>query len=359
MTLYNEDKALAALKSIADPLTGGDIISAGRISDIAHKGGVVRMVLEIPVKKAAMYEAVRGQCEVVLEQLEGIDKAQVILTASQLAPDLKKPVRPHQARRPVGYQGDQNIDQIIAISAAKGGVGKSTLAVNLAVALSRLNLKVGILDCDIYGPSLPVMMGLAGQSAQLVKKHGRSLIAPLVAHGVKVMSIGFLTPDEGPVVWRGAMVQGAMGKMLWDVDWGNLDRLVIDMPPGTGDAQLALAQDIRPHQAVIVSTPQALALADVKKGVKMFYKVDIPIIGLVENMSHFVCPECGAQHALFGVQGGVEVADELGLSLLGQVPLALAIRESADTGLPIAAGQSPQGQAFLDIGRKLLKRSEL
>jgi len=291
--------------------------------------------------------------------MEGIERADVIMTAHQSAPSLtaptgKRPVQPHQARRPDGPQGDADIKNIIAVSSAKGGVGKSTLSVNLAVALAKIGLKVGLLDADIHGPSAPRLLGLNGQRAETGEHKGRPMITPFIAHGIKAMSIGFLTADDGPVVWRGPLVQGAISKMLWDVNWGVLDYLIIDMPPGTGDAQLGLAQDIKPGAAIIVSTPQDLALADARKGVAMFEKVDIPIAGIVENMSVFVCPDCGSAHHIFGADGARDEASKIGVPFLGAAPLHMAVRESGDTGLPIATGESAQAKVFSDIAKAFL-----
>jgi len=361
---YSEKAALRALKAVMDPVAGTDIVSAGRLGDIAHKDGHVRAVLLIDPAKASDYEPVRAQARDVLAAMDGVSRADVIMTAHKPAPQLKtpglskggkRPVQPHQARRPDGAQGDADIKNIIAVSSAKGGVGKSTTAVNLAVALAKTGLAVGLLDADIHGPSVPRLTGLFGAQARTGEHKGRRMITPLPAHGVSTMSIGYLTPDDGPVVWRGPMVQGAISKMLWDVSWGPLDYLIIDMPPGTGDAQLGLAQDIKPKAAVIVSTPQDLALADARKGVTMFEKVDIPIAGIVENMSVFICPDCGSAHHIFGSGGARDEAAKLGVPFLGEAPLHMAVRESGDAGVPIAAGDSPQAAAFGAIAANFLK----
>jgi len=275
------------------------------------------------------------------------------LTAHKAAPSVSKPAprrgNPHQARRPEGYQGDSKITTALAISSAKGGVGKSTIAANLAVALAKLGKKAGLLDADIHGPSAPMLLGLQGSRAVTEEVQGRRLIKPFQAHGIKAMSIGFLTENDGPIIWRGPMVQGAISKMLWDVDWGELDYLIIDMPPGTGDPQLGLAQDIKPKGAVIVSTPQDLALLDARKGIQMFGKVDIPVIGLVENMSVFVCPKCGEDSHIFGSGGAEQEAKAMGVPFLGATPLTIAVRESGDNGVPIASGDSLEAKVFTDI----------
>lgn len=357
---YSESEALRALSAIADPVTGKDIIAAGRLGDIAHRDGHVRAVLLIDPARAGEFEPARAAAQDALAAMPGITRADVIMTAHTPAPQLKapagkRPVQPHQARRPQGAQGDADIKNIIAISSAKGGVGKSTLAVNLAVALAKTGLNIGLLDADIHGPSLPRLVGLNGAQALTEEHAGRRMLSPQKAFGLKTMSIGYLTPDDGPVVWRGPMVQGAMSKMLWDVNWGALDYLIIDMPPGTGDAQLGLAQDIKPKAAIIVSTPQDLALADARKGVAMFQKVDIPIAGIVENMSVFVCPDCGSRHHIFGAGGAKDEAETLGVPFLGEAPLHMAVRESGDAGVPIAFGDSAQAKAFDIIAQNFLK----
>jgi len=356
---YSEKAALDVLSGIKDPLSGRDIIAAGRLADMAHKDGVVRAVLQINPKDAAQFEPIRAAAEAALETISGVHTAQVILTAHQAAPDLKASrsrTNPHAKGRQPGYQGDAMVDHVVAVSSAKGGVGKSTLAINLAAALLKQGKTVGILDADIHGPSVPLLLGLRGQRAGTAEVKGRPLITPLMGHGLKAMSIGFLTDPDGSIVWRGPMVHGAMTRMLWDVDWGALDILIIDMPPGTGDAQLGLAQDIKPRGAVIVSTPQDLALEDARKGVDMFGKVDIPVLGLIENMSQFTCPDCGASHDIFGHGGAQKEAEKAGIDFLGAAPLTLPIRRSGDSGTPIALGDSPEADIFAEMAKKLWEK---
>ena len=363
---YSESAALSALKDIRDPVSNRDIVSAGMLGDLSFKAGVLRAILLIDPSRAKDYEPVRQAMEAALTGLPDITRASVLMTAHKSAPAVTKPrggaengggkkVHPHQARRPEGYQGDAHIHKTIAISSAKGGVGKSTVAVNLAVALARMGKKVGLLDADIHGPSGPIVLGLKGARATTVKVQERPLIKPIKAFGVQAMSIGFLTKDDGPIIWRGPMVQGAISKMLWDVDWGELDILFIDMPPGTGDAQLGLAQDIKPDGAVIVSTPQDLALADARKGVMMFEKVDIPIVGVVENMSVFTCPDCGSSHDIFGSGGAEAEAKTMHVPFLGAAPLTMAIRESGDAGMPIAATDDPAADYFAAMAKRLIE----
>lgn len=354
---YSEKAALDVLSKIKDPLSARDIIAAGRLADMAHKDGVIRAVLQIDPKQAELFTPIRSAAEAALQALDGIEAAQVILTAHQAAPELKPSPRSktnlHARGRQPGYQGDAMVDHVVAVSSAKGGVGKSTLAVNLAAALSRQGKTVGLLDADIHGPSLPLLLGLRGERAATTEVKDRALISPLKAHGLKVMSIGFLTDPDGSIVWRGPMVHGAMTRMLWDVDWGALDILIIDMPPGTGDAQLGLAQDIKPRGAVIISTPQDLALEDARKGVDMFHKVDIPVLGLIENMSQFTCPDCGSAHDIFGHGGAQKEAAATGIDFLGAAPLTLPIRRSGDSGIPIALTDAPEADVFAAMAEKL------
>jgi len=359
---YSEAAALKALSDIRDPRSGRDIVSAGMLGDLIFNDGTLRAVIQIDPALANGFESVRKSAEDSLSALSGVKKASVILTAHKAAPKVgqsaapKRRGNPHQARRPEGYQGDGQIAQVLAVSSAKGGVGKSTIAVNIAVALAKQGKAVGLLDADIHGPSAPMLLGLKGGRAHTEDAHGRRLIKPFETHGIKAMSIGFLTEDDGPIIWRGPLVQGAISKMLWDVNWGELDYLIIDMPPGTGDAQLGLAQDIKPKGAIIVSTPQDLALADARKGVAMFEKVDIPITGIVENMSVYICPDCGNAHHIFGKDGAKNEAEKLGVAFLGGAPLDISIRESGDAGVPAAAGGGAIADIFAQIALKIVEQ---
>lgn len=357
---YSEEKAVKVLMEIRDPESPRDIVTAGRLADLVFEGGVITAVLKIDPAKSQAYVPIQAAMKTALEALAPIDKARIVMTAHKAAPQLQSAPRstkpnPHNTRRPDGYQGDSQIGKVIAVSSAKGGVGKSTVAVNLAAALLKLGHKVGILDADIHGPSQPRLLDLNGQRAKTVDAEGRTLIKPLEAHGLKAMSIGFLTDDDGPVVWRGPMVQGAINRMLWDTHWEKLDYLIIDMPPGTGDAQLGLAQDIKPAAAIIVTTPQDLALADARKGAAMFGKVHIPLAGLIENMNQFVCGDCGKVHNIFGLPSGQSEAESLNIPYLGAAPLSLAVRESADKGQPIALGENAEAELFSELAQSLIK----
>lgn len=355
---YSEDTALKALSAIQDPLKNGDIISAGRLASLEFVDGVVQAVLQIPPPQAETFFPIRESAQNALEALDGIKKAQVVLSAHKSGPQIggRPRANPHQARRPEGVQGDGDVKRILAISSAKGGVGKSTMAANLAVAMSKSGLRVGLLDADIHGPSLPMMFGTTGQQARAIQAGARKIIIPIEVHGIQTMSIGYLTPDDSPIVWRGPLVQGAIARMLWDVDWGELDVLLIDMPPGTGDAQLGLAQDVKPGGAIIVSTPQDLALLDARKGVAMFEKVDIPVLGLIENMAVFTCPDCGSSHHIFGEDGAKRDAVELNIEYLGAAPLDMSIRVSGDIGVPVSATNTAVSDIFTDLAKQVWRK---
>ena len=334
---YSEAAVLRALGNISDPTTDRDIVSAGRLSELQHVDGRLRVILALPENIAQDQGlALRDKVETALTGLPGVDQVAVLLTTHRAAPPLKQtpPKRPdrnpHPNKRPNGYQGDAHVAKTLAISSAKGGVGKSTVTIGLARTLATQGHRVGVLDADIHGPNVPTLLGLSKQLGTR-EVEGRRLIVPAESDGIKCISIGLLTGSDEPVVWRGPMVQGAIARMLWDTDWGALDLLLIDMPPGTGDPQLGLAQDIEPDGAVIVTTPQDLALMDARKGVAMFGKVNIPVIGWVENMALFTCPDCGAEHRIFG-DGDLD----LEAPKLGSLPLSIKMRDARSGFSPLA-----------------------
>ncbi|MDD2795081.1 Mrp/NBP35 family ATP-binding protein [Acidocella sp.] len=295
----------------------------GKMLDGLHVGdGLVQVTLAIKREDAAALEPLRRDVEAALAALPGVKNASVVFTAHKAPPPPPPPVAPVLP----------GVKSVVAVASGKGGVGKSTVAVNLAVALAQSGLSVGLLDADIYGPSLPRMLGLARKPEV---RDGKMI--PLEAWGVKCMSIGFLVDGDTAMVWRGPMATGALTQMLGQVEWGALDVLVVDMPPGTGDIQLTLAQKARLAGAVVVSTPQDIALIDARRGVKMFAQVNVPVLGIVENMSYFSCPHCGGRTDVFGHGGAAAEAARINVPFLGEVPLLLEIRETGDAGTPVCA----------------------
>ncbi|HLO78839.1 MAG TPA: iron-sulfur cluster carrier protein ApbC [Magnetospirillum sp.] len=344
MADLTENQVLAALKGVVDPARGADIVTLGLVSGVAVKNGHVAFAIEIDPARAQEMEPVRKAAEKAVDGLAGVLTVSAVLTA-QRAPQQKAPQQ--KAERPLLPQ----VKSIIAVASGKGGVGKSTTATNLALSLARMGLKVGLFDADIYGPSMPRMLGITGEP---VSPDGETLL-PMENHGVKCMSIGFLVPEDNPIIWRGPMVMGALNQLLRDVEWGELDVMVIDMPPGTGDTQLTMSQNVPLTGAVIVSTPQDIALLDARKGLNMFRKVDVPVLGLIENMSYYVCPKCGDEAHIFGHGGAKAEAARLSVEFLGEVPLDIAIRETSDQGAPIVVSQpsSPHAKVYADIARKV------
>ena len=359
--LLTKERVLEALKRVKGPDLGADLVSQGLVSEIVINKGKVYFAIKVDPARAGELEALRQAAESVVKALPGVEAVAVTLTADRVpggaqgggngkgqearGSPFTRPGAARDARhRPGGVPGVANI---IAVASGKGGVGKSTTAVNLALALKETGLKVGILDADIYGPSMPRLLGLKGQPQQI----SGDKLAPMEAYGLKVMSMGFLVDEETPMIWRGPMVMSALSQMLKDVAWGELDVLVVDMPPGTGDAQLTMAQQVPLAGAVIVSTPQDLALIDARKGLNMFRKVNVPVLGIVENMSTFVCPHCGEPSNIFGHGGARAEAARLGVPFLGDVPLTIAIRETSDEGRPVVATDpsSPAAEAYREI----------
>ena len=332
-----------ALREIKDPASGRDIVAAGLVEGIEVRGGLVQVALLTDRAHAAAMEPVRRAVEQALGRQPGVSNATAVLTAH------KGPAPPREptAAAPAGHKPAlllPEVKAIVAVASGKGGVGKSTVAVNLAVALARRGVATGLLDADIYGPSLPRMLGVSRRP----EVHAERMIPP-EAWGLKCMSIGFLVEEETPMIWRGPMVMGALEQMMGQVDWGPLDVLVVDMPPGTGDAQLTMAQRVALTGAVIVSTPQDIALIDARRGVRMFERVRVPVLGLVENMSFFCCPNCGHRAEIFGHGGARLEAQRLRTEFLGEVPLLLDIRTASDAGTPIAAA-APDGAAAQAFG---------
>lgn len=341
------DKVLAALKGVTDP-TGGDIVSSGAMRALNVDDNTARFVLEIDPAQAKAYEATKAQAETALSAL-GIT-ANIVMTAHS-APAAPPELKPKPAA-PQGPQKVPGVDRILAIASGKGGVGKSTVSANLACALAAEGRRVGLLDADVYGPSQPRMLGVSGRPASPDGK----IILPLRNHGVTMMSMGLMTNDDQAVVWRGPMLMGALQQMMTQVQWGALDVLIVDLPPGTGDVQMTLAQKSLVDGAIIVSTPQDIALLDARKGIDMFQQLNVPILGMIENMSTHICSNCGHEEHVFGHGGVAAEADKLNVPLLAEIPLDLQIRMAADGGAPIVTSQpdSAQAKAFHAIAQTLI-----
>lgn len=340
----SRDDVLSALDQVIDPVSGRSVVQQDMIAGLVVRDGHAGFALEVPPARGPQSEPLRAACEAAVAKLPGILSVTAVLTAHQGPPVAARPQHPPQP------QGIAGVTAIIAVASGKGGVGKSTVAVNLALGLSRLGLKVGLLDADIYGPSLPRLLDIRHKPESDGKK-----IRPIEKFGLKTMSIGFLVKEDEAMIWRGPMVQSALTQMLNDVSWAPLDVLVLDMPPGTGDAQLTIAQRAPLKGAVIVSTPQDIALIDARKGIAMFKKTQVPILGVVENMSVFVCPDCGHAHHIFGHGGARETAEKVGAPFLGEIPLVPRIRETSDAGTPVmvAAPDGPEALAFLAVAEKV------
>ena len=360
------------LKTVNGPDFSGNIVDLGLVSDIFIADGKVFFSITVPAARAQEMEPLRAAAERVVKAISGVNGAVVALTAEKKgggmeAPVPQKPAAPRPAPAPAarpaphapasqsqGKRGVPGIASIIAVASGKGGVGKSTTAVNIALGLAANGLKVGVLDADIYGPSMPKLLGIHGRPETVDGK----ILKPMQNYGLKVMSMGFLVDEETPMIWRGPMVMSALTQMLREVEWGPLDVLVVDMPPGTGDAQLTMAQQVPLAGAVIVSTPQDLALIDARKGLNMFKKVDVPLLGIVENMSYFIAPDTGTRYDIFGHGGARKEAERLGVTFLGEVPLEMGIRESSDAGTPVTVARpdSAQAQTYRDIAAKVWER---
>jgi ATP-binding protein involved in chromosome partitioning len=358
MSEITAEQVLEALKTIKDPDKDQNIVNLDMISGLQLKDGHVAFGIEVDVKRGAQLEPVRKAAEQVVHDLPGVLTVTAVLTAERDAKAAPKQTPENQPQNPAATQPAAfqkmdllGIDSVIAIASGKGGVGKSTTAVNLALAMAAKGKHVGLLDADIYGPSIPLMLGITDKPTQTAS----GLIAPLENHGIKCMSIGFLVDEATAMIWRGPMATGALEQLVKDVAWGELDCLVIDLPPGTGDIHLTMAQRIPLSGAIIVSTPQDIALADARKGLNMFEKVDIPVFGLIENMSYFNCPHCGERTEIFSHGGAKRESEKLGIDFLGEIPLDIVIRETSDKGEPIVVSDpsSIHSTTYLDIADKI------
>jgi ATP-binding protein involved in chromosome partitioning len=372
-----KEAVLDRLKTVNGPDFTGNIVDLGLVSDIFIADAKVFFSITVPAARAQEMEPLRAAAERVVKAIPGVAGAMVALTAEKKGGGMEAPVQPRPApRQPAaaapprpgpdrpapqapasrssGKRGVPGIASIIAVASGKGGVGKSTTAVNIALGLVANGLKVGLLDADIYGPSMPRLLNIRGKPQTVDGK----ILLPMENYGLKVMSMGFLVEEETPMIWRGPMVMSALTQMLREVQWGELDILVVDMPPGTGDAQLTMAQAVPLAGAVIVSTPQDLALIDARKGLNMFRKVDVPLLGIVENMSYFLAPDTGKRYDIFGHGGARREAERLGVPFLGEVPLQMLIRETSDTGEPVVVSHpdGPEARIYRDIATRVWQR---
>jgi ATP-binding protein involved in chromosome partitioning len=355
-----EAAILAALRGVTDPHLGQDVVALGLVKGLTIEDGRVSFSLEFPLDHPPVAKAeVHSQSRKAVAALPGVSEVRATLTSRAGAArggGQAGPAHAHGHGPTAGAPAPELIPEVkrtIAVSSGKGGVGKSTVAVNLALALQGQGATVGIVDVDVYGPNIPLMIGARGRPGMVANR-----IVPVQAYGVKVMSIGFFLKDGDPVIWRGPMIHSAVQQFLKDVEWGELDYLLFDMPPGTGDAQLSLSQVIPLSGVVMVTTPQEVSLLDVRKGLAMFRKMNVPVLGIVENMSGFACPHCQHVTQIFGEGGGDRLAAEYGVPVLGRVPLDPATRVGGDAGEPIVVGapDSPQAEAFRGIARMVAER---
>jgi len=364
MAEISEAAIRKVLDTVIDPVAGRSVAALGMVSGVATRAGHVAVTLEVDPARGTALEPLRQACEQAIRAMPGVLSATAVMTAERAAP----PPPPAQGGRHGHSHGAPaakttggggridvpGVKHIIAVASGKGGVGKSTTAVNLALGLAANGLATGLLDADIYGPSMPRMLGVTEKPESADGK----MLKPIEKYGLKTMSIGYIVNEDTPMIWRGPMVSSALEQMLRDVQWGDLDVLVVDMPPGTGDAQLTLAQRVALAGAVIVSTPQDIALVDARKGLNMFRKVAVPVLGIVENMSYFLCPHCGERSEIFGHGGAREEAEKLGVPFLGEVPLHLDIRTTSDSGHPIVVSKpdSAHAQAYKNIAGRVWKQ---
>ncbi|HLA79098.1 MAG TPA: Mrp/NBP35 family ATP-binding protein [Vicinamibacteria bacterium] len=334
-----EDQVLTALRTIQDPDLHKDIVTLGFVKEVRIEGGEVDFVIELTTPACPVKDLMKAQAEKAVLAIPGATAARARMTAEV------------RARGGMGRQAVPGVRNIVAVGAGKGGVGKSTTAVNLAVALAQRGARVGLMDTDVYGPNIPQMLGIH----EPPEVSAEQKIIPPQAHGIKAISMGMLVPEDKPVIWRGPMLHSAVQQFMRDVVWGELDYLVVDLPPGTGDVALSMAQSVPVAGALVVTTPQAVSVSDVKKAVSMFRQLNIPVLGVMENMSHFVCGHCGERTDIFGNGGGERMAEEMEIPFLGAVPIDTRVRSGGDDGSPIVsvAPDSPAAVAFLDVAGKV------
>ena len=343
MSQLSEEIVLESLRQIIDPDLRKDIVTLGFIKDLKIAGGDVAFRIVLTTPACPVKEQMEAQANEIVRGLEGVTSVEVTM-------DAEVP----QGRGIANNIAIPGVKNIIAVSSGKGGVGKSTVAVNLAVSLARDGAKVGIMDADVYGPNVPMMLGTGYDQPQI--EDGK--LMPIEAHGVRMISMAVLVPPDKPMILRGPMLHGVVRQFLTDVNWGELDYLIVDMPPGTGDVQLSLAQLVPVQGAVLVTTPQEVSLADVRRAVAMFEQVKIPVLGVIENMSYFIAPDTGNRYEIFGRGGGQKLCDEFGLNFLGEVPLGMEVREGGDTGVPVVVSfpDSPQSVAFNRVAEEVARQ---
>lgn len=350
--MITRDQVLQMLSKVRGPDRHSDIVSLNLVDGISLQDNNVFLSIKVAADQAQALEPMRQAAEKAVSRIPGIGTVTAIFTAEINEPKTSPSPKPTETAKQA-VAGVPGITHLVAVASGKGGVGKSTTSVNLALSLLALGKKVGLLDADIYGPSIPRMLGITGTPAAK-----GSILSPLNGYGLKVMSMGFLVEEDTPMIWRGPMVMQAVTQMLHQVDWGQLDILIIDMPPGTGDVQLTMAQQVPLSGSVIVSTPQDIALLDARKGLNMFRKVDIPVLGMIENMSLFICPKCGRASEIFGCGGAKDEADRLGIPFLGAIPLHMDIRRNSDAGTPevITSPTGPHAKAYATIAADIIAR---
>ena len=355
MTNITEELILKTLTEVKDPSQSKDIVSLGLVSNVNIKDSNVSVTLEVPVHRGSAMEPIRKLAQEKILKIKGVTSATVVVTAHENKN--KSTISLTDKDDTIEKIIESKVKRFVAVGSGKGGVGKSTTSVNLAIALKLEGYSVGLLDADVYGPSLPRMLGVSGRPASV----GGDMVAPLQNFGISLMSMGLLVPDDTAMIWRGPMVQSALTQMLNSVAWGDLDVIVIDLPPGTGDIQISLAQQVNLAGAVIVSTPQDIALLDVVKALTMFQKANVPILGMIENMSYWSCPDCGRVDHIFG-KGGVKAeAKKRGLDLLGEIPISAEVRKSSDSGIPIIISdpESIQSKNYRIIAKSIIKSVKL
>lgn len=359
MADITEDDVTTALGAVIDPSQGKSVVELGMVGPIHIKQSNITFALEVPAHRGPAMEPVRKAAETAVRAIPGVTSATVVVTAHS---------GPATTSASAGGEDDSDdgvvervheikVRRFVAVASGKGGVGKSTTAVNIAIALRLEGLRVGLLDADVYGPSLPRMLGVSGRPASA----GGDMVRPLENYGVQLMSMGLLVPDDVAMIWRGPMVQSALTQMLDSVAWGTLDVIVIDLPPGTGDIQISLAQQVSLAGAVVVSTPQDIALLDVVKAITMFDKAEVPVLGMVQNMAYWACPDCGRTDHIFGDGGAAAEAERRGIELLGEIPLSLEVRTGGDSGTPVvvASPRSEQAKTYRSIARRLMEVADL